>query len=137
MEPDHHPMMPEHLPRYLAAADGTDYLFTVVIYIVVGVALLLGVGYFTLHALPERMAHKSNATQLQLVSILAIIALFTHNNIFWVAALVLAAFRPPDLVGPLASMAQSLSIMSNRMAETASPPSRPDTVAEEKGGTNV
>lgn len=118
MEIEHHPMMPEHLPRYLAAADGSDYLFTIMVWFVVIIALLLGVGYFTLHALPERMAHKSNATQLQLVSILAILALFTHNNIFWVAALVLAAFRPPDLVTPLSSMAQSLSTMAARLAET-------------------
>jgi len=117
MEFEHHPMMPEHLPRYLAAADGSDFLFAVMAWFVVMVALLLGVAYFTLHALPERMAHKSNATQLQLVSILAILALFTHNNVFWVAALVLAAFRPPDLVTPLSSMAASLSAMAARLAE--------------------
>lgn len=114
MEPEHHPMMPEHLPRYLAAADGSDYLFTIMIWFVVIVALLIGVAYFTLHALPERMAHKSNATQLQMVSILAILALFTHNNIFWIAALLLAAFRAPDVLTPLASMARSLAIIAHR-----------------------
>ncbi len=114
MDFEHHPMMPEHLPPYLAAADGSDYLFTVVVVMVIVAVLFLGIGYLTLHALPERMAHKANATQLQLVSILAVLALFTHNNLFWVAALVLAAFRPPDLLTPLSSMAQSLAAMAKR-----------------------
>lgn len=109
-----HPLAPDHLPRYLAAADGSDYLFTIMIFFVVGLVLLLGIAYFTLHALPERMAHSGNATQLQLISILAMLALFTHNNLFWVAAIVLAAFRPPDIITPLKSMAQSLHAMSGR-----------------------
>lgn len=103
-----HPMAPHHLPSYFAGPDGSDSLFTIMVFLVVIVILLLGVLYFTLHSLPERMAHKSNATQLQLISILCILALFTHNNLFWVLALVLAAFRPPDLISPLNSMAESL-----------------------------
>jgi uncharacterized membrane protein YwzB len=109
-----HPLAPEHLPSYMTAADGSDYLFTFVTFFVVGLILLLGVAYFTLHALPERMAHKGNATQLQLISILAMLALFTHNNLFWVAAIVLAAFRPPDIATPLNSMAQSLQSLIGR-----------------------
>ena len=109
-----HPMAPEHLPGYFAAADGSDSLFTMMVFFVLAIVLLLGVAYFTLHALPERMAHKGNSAQLQLISILAMLALFTHNNLFWVAALVLAAFRPPDLVGPLNSIAQSLQNLATR-----------------------
>lgn len=109
-----HPLAPDHIPSYVASADGSDFLFTFMVFFVVGLILLLGIFYFTLHALPERMAHKSNATQLQLISILGIMALFTHNNIFWVAALVLAAFRPPDLVSPLRSMANSLQSLASK-----------------------
>lgn len=109
-----HPMAPHALPPYFAGADGSDGLFTLMIFFVLTLILLLGIAYFTLHALPERMAHKSNAAQLQLISILGMLALFTHNNLFWVAALVLAAFRPPDLVGPLNSIAQSLQNLVNR-----------------------
>lgn len=109
-----HPLAPEHLPRYIAGADGTDGLFTTMVFFTIAVVVLLGVAYFTLHALPERMAHSGNSTQLQLISILAILALFTHNNLFWVAALLLAAFKPPDIVGPLASMAQSLSRLATK-----------------------
>ncbi|WP_295315598.1 hypothetical protein [Roseobacter sp.] len=84
------------------------------IFLVVGVILLLGIAYFTLHAMPEKMAHQGNSTQLQLISILAMLALFTHNNVFWVGALVLAAFRPPDIVTPLQNIAQSLNSLVNR-----------------------
>jgi hypothetical protein len=108
------PLAPEHLPGYFAAADGSDHLFTVIVFLVVGAILLLGVAYFTLHAMPERMAHSGNSTQLQLISILAMLALFTHNNIFWVIALVIAAFRPPDIVSPLNSIAESLQKFASK-----------------------
>ncbi len=111
---ERHPLAPDHLPHYFAQADGSDYLFTAMVFFLLGIILLVGVAYFTVHALPERMAHKSNATQLQLISILAMLALFTHNNIFWVGALILAAFRPPDFITPLSSIAQSLQAMANR-----------------------
>ncbi|MFK7744721.1 MAG: hypothetical protein AB8B47_06695 [Roseobacter sp.] len=109
-----HPMAPHHLPHFFATADGGDYLFTAMIFLLLGAIIGLGILYFTLHSLPERMAHKSNATQLQLISILCLLALFTHNNIFWVFALVLAAFRPPDFITPLNSMAASLQNLVNR-----------------------
>lgn len=118
METTRHPLAPEHVPTYVTAADGSDYLFTFMVFFVVGLILLLGVAYFTLHALPERMAHKGNSTQLQLISVLAMLALFTHNNLFWVVALALAAFRPPDLVSPLNSMAQSLGRLAGRSEDT-------------------
>jgi hypothetical protein len=109
-----HPLAPAHVPGYLAAADGSDFLFTVMLWFVVILTLLLGVAYFTLLAMPERMAHKGNSTQLQLISILAILALFTQNNIFWVAALLLAAIRPPDIATPLKSIARSLEGMTRK-----------------------
>ncbi|MEM9639591.1 MAG: hypothetical protein AAGA94_18210 [Pseudomonadota bacterium] len=114
MSDTQHPLTPSHLPPYFAGADGSDQLFTVMVIFVLVVILLLGVAYFTLHALPERMAHKSNSAQLQLISILVMLALFTHNNLFWVVAIVIAAFRPPDLVSPLNSIAQSLHNLVNR-----------------------
>ncbi|WP_299968703.1 hypothetical protein [uncultured Roseobacter sp.] len=107
-------MAPTHLPPYFAGADGSDQLFTIMVIFLVLAILLVGVAYFTLHALPERMAHKGNSAQLQLISILVMVALFTHNNIFWIIALVIAAFRPPDLITPLNSMAQSLQNLVSR-----------------------
>lgn len=98
-----------HIPDYVVAADGSDYLFTFMVFFTVGLILLLGIGYFTLHSLPERMAHESNHSQFQVVGILALIALFTHNNVFWVLAVVVAGFRFPDYLSPMESIAQSLA----------------------------
>lgn len=104
-----HPMATGHIPDYVVAADGSDYLFTFMVFFTVGLILLIGIGYFTLHSLPERMAHESNHSQFQVVGILALIALFTHNNLFWVLAVVVAGFRFPDYLSPMESIAQSLA----------------------------
>lgn len=109
-----HPLAPHHLPRYFPAADGSDYLFTVMVVFLLGAILLFGIAYFTLHSLPEHLGHKKDSRQVQLISILCILALFTHNNLFWVAALVLAAFRPPDISTPLNSIAKSLQNLANK-----------------------
>jgi hypothetical protein len=103
-----HPMAKGHIPSYLPGADGSDPLFVAIA--VFTILLIIGIGglYFRLHALPEQMAHHGNHTQFQVVGILALLALFTHNNIFWVAALLLAAFRMPDFLAPLESIADSL-----------------------------
>ncbi|MEP2641378.1 MULTISPECIES: hypothetical protein [Roseobacteraceae] len=114
MSDTQHPLAPHHLPPYFAGADGSDQLFTVMVFFVLVVILLLGIAYFTLHALPEKMAHKANSAQLQLISILGMLALFTHNNLFWIIAILLAAFRPPDIITPLNSIAQSLQNLVNR-----------------------
>ena len=45
---------------------------------------------------------------MQIVGVLALLALFTHNHIFWIAALMIAIVEFPNFSGPLASMAQSL-----------------------------
>lgn len=98
----------EHLPMFVAGPGQTDIFFNIVIVVMITVLMLVGVFYFSLHALPEKLAHKYNSRQLQLVAILSLIALFTHNNYFWIAALLLAAVRFPDFVTPLNSIAESL-----------------------------
>ncbi|TKZ20861.1 hypothetical protein FAP39_08575 [Shimia litoralis] len=103
-----HPMAPHHIPSFMPDAAGHDPMtFWMGMFMVVAI-LGLGTLYFRLHSLPEQMAHGVSGTQLQLVSILALIALFTHNNIFWVLALLLAAVKLPDYLTPLESIANSL-----------------------------
>jgi len=102
------------LPFFLTGPGETDALLTGMIIFTILVVLLIGVFYLYLHALPERMAHRANSTQLQLVGILALLALFTHNNIFWVAALLIVAIRLPDFVTPINSIAQSLQRLAER-----------------------
>jgi heme/copper-type cytochrome/quinol oxidase subunit 2 len=109
---DIHPLAPEHLPSYIVAADGSDFLFNFMVFFTIGLILLIGVLYLTLHAMPERMAHDTNHSQMQVVGILALLALFTHNNIFWVIAILVAAFKIPDFMTPITSIAQSLATMA-------------------------
>ena len=109
-----HEMASHHVPGYLPGADGSDPLFTVMAVFTVILILGLGSFYFTLHALPEKMAHSNNHTQFQVVAILAILALFTHNNMFWVVALLVAAFQMPDFLTPIRSIAVSLDEMNAR-----------------------
>ena len=92
-------------------------VFTVV------VIILIGVAYFTLHSIPEKIAHQSNHPQFQLVGILALLALFTHNGLFWIAAILVAGFQFPDFAAPLRSIADAIRSLA---------PQRPsDPVAEE------
>ncbi|WP_394892447.1 hypothetical protein ACG873_13930 [Mesorhizobium sp. AaZ16] len=107
-----HPAAPHYLPSFITAPGETDVLFTgAVIFLVLAV---MGIGslYFWLHSLPERMSHGTGQLQFQLVGALSLLALFTHINAFWVAALLLALIPVPDFWTPLASMADSLARMA-------------------------
>ncbi len=115
MTGDMHPLASHHLPSYITAPGETDSLmiFTAVL-LVVGIALV-GVFYFKLHALPEHMSHgRASKIQFEMVAVLALLALFTHNTMFWVAALLLAMVRIPDFETPLQVMARALSKLAAR-----------------------
>ena len=111
MAEDIHPMAPEYLPAFMPNADGSDALFTMVIIGTVLLIVVLGSFYFTLHSIPEKMAHESNSMQFQVIGILALLALFTHNNLYWVIALLLATVRFPDFLTPIESISRSLEHM--------------------------
>jgi hypothetical protein len=100
------------LPGFITAPGETDVLFNVMVFIVVGAIVMIGVFYFRLHALPEHQAHKGQKFQYDLVAILALISLFTHNHIFWIAGLLLAFIPIPDFVSPVNGMARSLATMA-------------------------
>ncbi len=117
-----HPAAIEHLPVFITAPGQTDYLFgAVVIFLLIGV-LVIGNLYFQLHAFPERRAHRTSKVQMEIVAVLALISLFTHNHIFWIAGLLLAFVQIPDFSSPLYSIAQSLAKLSGRDAETTGDP---------------
>lgn len=107
----------EHLPFFITAPGETDVLFVMTIGSVILLLMLVGIFYLHLHSVPDRMAHKANNAQLQLIGILTLLALVTHNNLYWVAALVLAAINLPDFVTPITSIARSLRRMSGRDGE--------------------
>ena len=118
-----HPLAPHHIPNWIPAADGSDFLLSFSVVLVAIAAFGLGVFYFSLHALPERLAHKVTHAQLQVITILTLLALFTHQHLFWVAALVLAVVKLPDYSTPLQRIAAALT-------RDAPPPERPEAQAE-------
>ena len=112
-----HPGAPHHLPFYLASASGTDILMVVMGIFLVATLLWAGTLYWRLHSLPERMAHKSQKLQFEIVAVLGIISLFTHIHAFWVAGLLLAMIDLPDFGTPLRSIADSVE----KIADTSPP----------------
>ncbi|CAN7729741.1 hypothetical protein [Rhizobium sp. LjRoot258] len=112
-----HPAAIEHLPIFITPPGQTDYLLVAVVIFLLVAVLAVGNLYFQLHALPERRAHRTNKVQMEIVAVLALISLFTHNHIFWIAGLLLAFVQFPDFSTPLYSIAQSLGKLSGRTAE--------------------
>jgi hypothetical protein len=107
------PAAPHHMPFFITAPGETDVLFVAMLVLLLVIVLVLGNLYFQLHALPDRIAHKSNPGQMQLVAVLTLIALFTHNNLFWIAALLLAFIQFPNFTSPMNSIARSLEKLTN------------------------
>ena len=107
-----HPLAPHDLPSFIPAADGSDGLMTFMAAFLLLIVLVGGVAYLNLHSLPERRLHGAGKAQFEIVAILALLSLFTHNHLFWIAALILAFLDFPDFGSPLRSIAESLDRMS-------------------------
>ena len=113
-----HPMGPHHLPFYLAPGSGTDVMMVVMGIFLVAALVWVGTLYLRLHSLPERMAHKSEKLQFEIVAILGLLALFTHIHLFWVAGLLLAMIDIPDFGTPLRSIAGSVEKIADAKPDT-------------------
>jgi hypothetical protein len=87
------------------------------------IVFLIGILYLRLHALPEHMAHRTEKIQYEVVAVLALISLFTHNHLYWILGLLLALVQIPDFSTPLSRMADSLATMAGlkRPARTGEP----------------
>lgn len=120
-QPAMHPAAPDYLPAFITAPGQSDWLMTVMIVFLLVTVLSVGLLYLKLHALPEHMAHRTNKVQYQFVAVLGLLALFTHNNAFWIAALLLALVELPDFGRPLNSIALSLERLSGRDREGTPP----------------
>ena len=103
-----HPSAPHDLPGFITAPGDADTLMLVVGIVLVGSVLAVGNLYLHLHTLPERMAHKSQKLQFEIVAVLGLLALFTHIHLFWVVGLLLAMVDLPDFGTPLRSIAGSV-----------------------------
>lgn len=124
-----HPKASHHLPGFITAPGETDVLMGVTLVLLMAIIVGIGVFYFRLHALPEQIAHKTEKVQFQVVAVLALLALFTHNHIYWIAALLLSLVRLPDFATPLSGMATSLATM----ASAARRPARPEPPPQADG----
>ena len=110
------------LPFFITAPGESDILFTAVTVSLILIVLGFGALYFTIQAIPDRLVEGTSKAQMQLDGILGLVSLFTMNNAYWIAALLLAAIRIPDLVTPFKSMSRSLkklSIESDRKTQEA------------------
>lgn len=119
-----HPAAPHHLPFFIPGADGSDPLTVVMGIFLVVIVLWVGTLYWKLHSLPERMAHKTQKLQFEIVAVLGLISLFTHMHIFWVAGLLLAMIDLPDFGTPLRSIAGSVERIAD--ASPGAPPAEPE-----------
>lgn len=108
---------PHHLPPFVTAPGGSDWLMTVMAIFLFVAVVSIGLIYLKLHALPEHLAHRTNKVQLQFVAVLGLLALLTHNNAFWIAALLLALVELPNYSSPINSIALSLEKLSGRDRE--------------------
>ncbi|MEQ8374382.1 MAG: hypothetical protein RID22_14910 [Roseibium aggregatum] len=130
-----HNLAPHYLPGFLPSEEGSDPLMIAVgIFLVAGV-VLIGVLYLHLHHLPEKIAHKHGRIQLELIAVLSLLAMFTHIQIFWVAALLLAFIPIPDFKSPIESIAGSLKRLSQKN-NTAKIPSF-DTQSKDDTESNI
>jgi hypothetical protein len=96
-----------HLPAFITAPGDTDVLMVVMGFVVLAAILGFGILFFRIHSLPERIAHKSQRLQFEIVAVLGLISLFTHMHIFWVIGLLLALIEFPDFGTPLRRIARS------------------------------
>jgi hypothetical protein len=122
-------MTPHHLPFYMVKPGETDvWMIAMGIFLI---ATVLGIGnlYLHLHSLPERMAHKTQKLQFEIVAVLGLVALFTHIHLFWIAALLLALIDLPDFGTPLRSIADSVEKIADSPEATARPDAPPEAGA--------
>ena len=128
-----HPSAPHHLPGFITAPGDTDVLMIVVGIILIAAVLGVGNLYLHLHTLPERMAHKSQKLQFEIVAVLGLLALFTHNHLFWVIGLFLAMVDLPDFSSPLRRIAASVEKLAG-VAPEPDPTGTPVETADHKTG---
>jgi hypothetical protein len=102
------PAASHHLPSFITPPGETDVLMVIMAIFLVLAVLGFGLLFFRLHTLPERMAHRSQKLQFEIVAVLGLIALFTHMHIFWVIGLILAFIEIPDFGTPLRRIAGSI-----------------------------
>lgn len=119
MSAELNPVAGHHLPGFITSPGETDVLMVITAIFLVLAVLAVGILFLRLHTLPERLAHKTQKLQFEIVAVLGLLALFTHMHIFWVVGLLLALVDLPDFGTPLRRMAGSLEKMAGLRTEEA------------------
>jgi hypothetical protein len=117
LQPVLHPLASHDLPYFITAPGETDRMMVVTAIFLLILIISVGVLYFSLHSLPERLSHRTNQVQAGVVAVLCLLALFTHNHVFWIIAILLAFIRIPDFETPIYAISDSLQ----RLAQSAPP----------------
>lgn len=130
------PIATTHLPFFITAPGDTDVLFNVTLVFVVACIILTGVIFLTIHSLPERMAHRSKKILLDLIALLCLLALLTHEHIFWFIAIVLAFIDVPDFLTPVNRIARSVESLAGHESgdkpEDQSDPAAPEVATVDR-----
>jgi hypothetical protein len=105
---------PHHMPFFITPPGQTDSLMVAMGVFLFVAIVSIGIFYLKLHALPEHLAHKGQKVQFQVVAVLGLLALFTHNHAFWIAGLLLALIQLPNITEPLSSITRSLETIAGR-----------------------
>lgn len=119
MESEIHPLATHYLPAFIVAPGQTDSLLIGIGIFLIVVIFLLGIAFLWLHSLPERMAHKGQKLQFEVVAVLCLLALFTHNNLLWGAALLLALLDIPDISTPLGRIGDAIERLTGSVRRPA------------------
>jgi hypothetical protein len=115
------PAATDYVPVFFSAPDGSDVLMVVVGVILVLSVLCVGLLFLRLHTLPERIAHKRQKFQFEIVAVLGLLALFTHIHMFWVAGLVLALIDLPDFGGFFSRITHALEAIASNTGRIIGP----------------
>ncbi|MDB5545546.1 MAG: hypothetical protein JWO64_2695 [Hyphomicrobiales bacterium] len=111
-----HPEAVGHPPAYFVEPGSSDTVMWIIAAILVVSVLGTGLLFLRLHTLPERIAHKRQKLQFEIVAVLGLLALFTHVHWFWVAGLILALIDLPDFSGLVRRIAGSLDDIASNTA---------------------
>src|SRR3974377_2556196 len=108
------PAAPHHLPIFISAPGDTGVLMVVTAIFLVASVVAFGVLFLRLHTLPERMAHKSQKVQFEIVAVLGLLAFFTHIHAFRVPGSLLAVVELPDVGSFLGRIAGSVEKIAGK-----------------------
>lgn len=133
MAGDVNPAAPHVLPFFVPGPDGSDQMMvTTAIVMAIGV-IVLGVIFFTIHSLPERMAHRTKKVQMEIVAVLCLLALLTQIHSFWIGALLLALIDIPSLARPVERIAGSLERIAGQGPQDPPAPPQEGAAVTEAG----